>query len=853
MVEPITPPEAGPTLESTLARLGAQMESPEALRTPNIEAEYANLPVQLARDEIKRVLERDDTVIVVGGTGSGKTTQIPKMILETLGPGERMAVTQPRKFATERTASRVAEEMGVQIGELVGYQHRDAKKVGPQTRMIFTVEGTLLRKLQQDITLPDFAAVMVDEVHERSVNGDILLALLRKAQEARRQKGMPPLKIVATSATLEKDKLEKYLSLEGKTVEVAGTSPHTITESDEKITDPKKDPIAWDQMPGAAAAKALEILERTTDGNFAIFMPGKAWITQTIRELNKAIKASGKEFDIEILPLHGGLTPEEQNKINENPGKRKIVVTSPVLETSVTMKGLKYVIDSGLVSEKRLDPQTNVERLMVVKNAQKRNMQRRGRVGRIVSSTPDEYHALYDKNDHLLPEEDPRKRAEYQEPEILRSNLAHVVLSLKKTGINDVRGFEFMTKPSDAQMEHAHAELKRLGALDENEQLTELGLLMAEFPVNPDAAKLIIMGAQYECGQEACTMAAIMENANILPQTVERASELQALFAEYGKDGNENSDFLTMLSIYDDWQAHKNDLEWLAKPPQSALNFLALAEVEEVRDELVGIAKENKIPVEKAPDSQAIVKAAASVFADNLFVNSDPQRGTYSHVEDPRFQVKLGHDSILYGAKKFLITVGSLGGGGGEIRASFAQEMPVKLLYEVRPHQVEKSFKEPTYSADNDVVTAKEVYTYKNDLDIRQEVVIPVSQEQAVATFARALASDYVDIPQVAANRSFFNEGAITYDDLVSFYQNKLGTIASRNELERAIASGELDILLAGSKKLVTDGTAVPNENVTAHAQGHTHEPAIHQPPPLKKKNIIFRVFDKLSKILYSD
>lgn len=853
MPEPIAPPGAAtPTLDGTLRRLEGHISTSEGREAPHAVIFGADLPVTAAKRQIQRTVERDDTVIVIGGTGSGKTTQIPKMIMEILPPGQKMAVTQPRKFATERTATRVAEEMGVEVGGLVGFQHRDAKKVGPETRMIFTVEGTLLRKLQQDITLPDFAVVMVDEVHERSVHGDLLLALLKRSQRARKEKGMPPLKIVATSATLETEKLEKYLELEGKSVEVPGTSPHTINEFYETSTDPKKDPVEWDQMPNRAAVKVVEIMTRAGTGNFAVFMPGKAWIAETIAQIQAEFKRAGIENDIEILPLHGGLSPEEQNRINENPGRRKIVVTSPVLETSVTLQGLKYVVDSGLVSEKRLDPQTGIERLMVVKNARSRNLQRRGRVGRIVSDTPDEYHALYDKDDHLLPDSDPRKRLDHQVAEVLRSNLAHVVLSLKKTGITDVRAFEFIDKPTESQMEQAHAQLKQLGALDESEELTELGHLMAEFPVDPHAAKLIIEGVRYGCAEQACTLAAILEGPDILPQSKDKAAERDGILRTFSRD-RDDSDFLTMLRLFENWQTHKADKEWLSQPNMSALNFRALSEIEEVRDELVSIAKANSLPVTSTESAEDVSVAVASVFADQLFFLEDARAGVYKDMYGRDIRVKLGHDSTLYGARKPYIIAGRLGGGGGDLRASFCQSMPMRLLYQVRPQHVVKTTREPTYSAEKDEVTAKEVYAFRYNPDFKEVESIEVDKANASTIFLRALASGYVDVPQAIANRQLFNRGEISYEDMVEFYRAKLGTIASRKELEDAIASGGVDIAMGAKKQ--------PGQASAEQSHGVDHANAAKDEAPQttseidmqgdlgeEKKNFLRRTWEKIKK-----
>lgn len=547
------------TKEYHQARLQHIKERKKILEERKIE-----FPILRYAKEIKEAISSHQTVIIVGETGSGKTTQIPFLLRETMSPEDKVAITQPRRVAARSVAHYIAENVGCRIGEEVGYQVRFEDRTTAGTRINFMTDGILLSKIQEDPLLRDYSAVMVDEAHERSLNIDFILGLLKRLQKKRAEAGLLPLKIIITSATLEKEKFVRYFD-ESKMVEVPGRLyPVQIHYEGKRVYD----------YPRAAAEKVKLITEQDKEGDILIFMPGQEEINKTIREI-ESLKLPG----ITVLPLYGQMSPEEQDRIFKKMTERKVIVATNIAETSVTVPGIRHVIDSGLIKQIEFDLSTGIEMLAARPHAKSGCVQRAGRAGRLTSG---ECWRLYSESDF-------NNRPEFQTPEIQRSNLAHVILMMKKIGIDDVRSFEFIDQPNVKALEQAIDTLKILGALDENEKITDIGETMAELPLEPHIARMVIEAKKYKCVEAICIIASFLGGRSVFVRPKGKESEADAAHRRFKVP---ESDFLTLLKVWQEYEANDFRDSWAR---ENFLHSKMLAEVRQVRYQLFRILRRNNI------------------------------------------------------------------------------------------------------------------------------------------------------------------------------------------------------------------------------------------------------------------
>ena len=398
-----------------------------------------DLPIYELEAEIVESLSVQPRLILQAPTGSGKSTQVPQILLDRdlLGDGE-VVILQPRRLATRLLAKRVAFERGGRLGDEVGYQIRFEKIASQRTRIRFVTEGILLRQLLQDPELRGVAAILFDEFHERHLYGDITLARALHLQEAKR----PDLKFVVMSATLESDKLEKYLA-PCPVLTSSGRMHPVAIEYLAKPVRAENYPV-WD-----LAADELERLAAQTEGDVLIFMPGKYEITRTI----SAMRASRLSDRFVALPLYSELPPAEQDAALAPYEKRKVIVATNVAETSLTIEGVRVVIDSGLARIARFDPRRGINTLFIEKISRASADQRAGRAGR---TAPGHCLRLWTESEHL-------ERAPQELPEVKRLDLAEVVLTLKASGIEDIAGFRWLEPPDPKALENAEQLLADLG------------------------------------------------------------------------------------------------------------------------------------------------------------------------------------------------------------------------------------------------------------------------------------------------------------------------------------------------------------------------------------------------------
>ena len=451
------------------------------------------LPIYEIENEIIARLKTDKRLILSAPTGSGKSTQVPQILLKhgLLGNGQ-VVVLQPRRLAARLLAARVAHELGVKLGEEVGYQIRFENVTSAKTKIRFVTEGVLLRQMIDDPQLRGVSAILFDEFHERHLYGDITLAQTLDQQE----KFRPDLMLAVMSATLNAGELEKYLSPCAKLSSEGRMFPVEM-EYAELPAYVDKRPV-WEQ----AADAFSQYVHRGGEGDVLVFMPGGFEIAQTIETIRHTSEAKG----FILLPLHGELPPRDQDAAVARYDKRKVVVATNVAETSLTIDGVRLVIDSGLARVARYDANRGINTLLIDKISQSSADQRAGRAGR---TAPGVCRRLWSREEHS-------HRAVQELPEIKRLDLSEVVLTLKASGVDDLQKFRWLEKPDEVSLTHAEELLADLGALDKNKSITPIGRKMLAFPLHPRYARMLLAAQEYGCVYQACLVAALTQGRDLL-------------------------------------------------------------------------------------------------------------------------------------------------------------------------------------------------------------------------------------------------------------------------------------------------------------------------------------------------
>ena len=560
----------------------------------NRSSEYAlenldQLPVAKLREYLREEIRRHPNFVLIGETGSGKTTCLPPLLLELrneLGLKGSIAVTQPRRLATTSVTSRVSEMMQCPVGDQVGYHIRFENVTTDATDITFMTDGILLRKIQFDPLLTDYSIIMIDEAHERSLNIDLCLGLLKDVNERRYDAGFDLIRVVVTSATIERNRFAKYIGY-GDTensVEIPGKMyPVEVFYEDE-------DSFNYDFTRGAAE-KVKMIIDNHLDGDILIFMPGKKEIIDTIEKIEAIVGNS----TVDIFPLHAELSPEDQDKIFTNTPKRKIIVATNIAETSVTIDGIIHVIDSGLIKQTQFDPRSGIEQLVLTEHAISGLNQRKGRAGR---TAPGYCYRLFT-------EESLKRRPQYQTPEMQRSNLCQVVLAMRKVGIKNIYSFDYMDHPGNEFLTWADETLTKLGSFDDNNELTEIGEWLFELAIEPHLGRMIIESLEPElnCANEIVIIASFLDGKNVFLRPSGKEQEFLADKAHAQFRKNNDSDFIVLLNVWKGYVASGFSDEW-AK--QNFLNEKVLDEVKNVRLDILDILASHGINID--PNTKPIVK-----------------------------------------------------------------------------------------------------------------------------------------------------------------------------------------------------------------------------------------------------
>ena len=453
------------------------------------------LPIYELRSDLPEALKAENRIIIEAPTGSGKSTQVPQMILDcgNAGAGE-VVVLQPRRLAARLLAKRVAFERGEKLGGEVGYQVRMENHVSARTQIRYVTEGILLRQFLSDPELRGVSTIIFDEFHERHIYGDITLARALRLQKTR-----PDLKIIVMSATLDAAPLRDYLAPCTELKSDGRMFPVEVVHAKKRI-DFRNHPV-WD-----AAADAFEsAIESGAEGDVLVFMPGAYEISRTVEAIRSKRCARG----FAVMPLHGELPPQQQDAAVGECDQRKCIVSTNVAETSITIDGVRIVIDSGLARIARYDPNRGIDTLLVERISRASADQRTGRAGR---TAPGTCHRLWTEREHVA-------RPMQELPEILRHDLAEVVLTLKAGGIDDVENFEWLEKPDPKSLERTLVLLADLGAIDHAGKLTAVGKKMVSFPMHPRYARMLLAGGEYGCVRQACLIAALTQGRSILQRS----------------------------------------------------------------------------------------------------------------------------------------------------------------------------------------------------------------------------------------------------------------------------------------------------------------------------------------------
>ena len=540
------------------------------------------LPVSGRRDEIAEALQKNQVIIVCGETGSGKTTQLPKICLE-LGRGQKGLIghTQPRRIAASSTAKRIAQELNSPLGEHVGFKVRFTDTLSKGASVKLMTDGILLAETQTDPLLRQYDTIIIDEAHERSLNIDFLLGYLKQILPKRRD-----LKVIITSATIDAQRFANHFGEHGKAapvIEVSGRLypvevRYRPIQADEK--DKERDLMV-------AITDAVDELCRLGSGDVLVFLPGE-------REIRDAAEALRKHHPphVEILPLFARLSAQEQERVFKISNARRIVLATNVAETSLTVPGIRYVVDAGLARVKRYSYRNKVEQLQVEAIAQSAANQRAGRCGRVAAGV---CIRLYDEQEF-------KQRAAFTEPEILRSSLASVILRMKSLRLTDVETFPFIEPPLGRAIADGYQLLQELGAMDDSNQLTAVGKELAKLPLDPRVGRMILAARDNQALSEVLIIAAALsvQDPRDRPMDVQSAADLA-----HKKFADEKSEFTSYLKIwkwFEDAIEHKKTNRQLQDNCRS--NFLSqmrLREWREVHSQLLTIVKEQGWRVNETP------------------------------------------------------------------------------------------------------------------------------------------------------------------------------------------------------------------------------------------------------------
>jgi ATP-dependent helicase HrpA len=688
----------------------AAREAERAFRNPLPPITYPeDLPVSGRRHEIAEALQNNQVIIVSGETGSGKTTQLPKICLE-LGRGRAGLIghTQPRRIAASSTAKRIAQEMGTPLGVTVGFKVRFADTLTKGASVKLMTDGILLAETQTDPLLKNYDTIIIDEAHERSLNIDFLLGYLKQLLPRR-----PDLKVIITSATIDADRFSRHFGTPEKPAPVIEVSGRLYQ------VEVRYRPIESDVPNGAnaaavanaegkgqrtaAAREKRDLMDAVVDGvdelcrlgsgDVLVFLPGE----REIRDVAEALRKHHPPH-VEILPLFARLSAEEQERVFKVSNARRIVLATNVAETSLTVPGIRYVVDAGLARVKRYSYRNKVEQLQIEPIAQSAANQRAGRCGRVADGV---CIRLYEEQDFLL-------RPKFTEPEILRSSLASVILRMKSLHLTDVETFPFIEPPLARAIADGYQLLQELGAVDEYNQLTPLGKKLAKLPLDPRVGRMILAALDNVCLNEVLIIASALSVQDPRDRPMEHQ---QAADEAHKKFADEKSEFLSYIKI---WKWFENAIEHKKTNRQlqdncrtNFLSQLRLREWRDVHSQLLTIVKEQGWRLNEAPATYENLHLAllTGLLGNIGFKQEDEPGAGFLGARGIKFHIWPG-SSLLKKPGKWIMAAELV--DTTRLYARCVAQIQPEWLEKVGGHLLKKSWGEPRWEKRSAQVTASE-------------------------------------------------------------------------------------------------------------------------------------------------
>ncbi|MFD3512502.1 ATP-dependent RNA helicase HrpA [Streptomyces sp. NPDC058657] len=650
-----------------------------------------NLPVSQKKDDIADAIRDHQVVIVAGETGSGKTTQIPKICME-LGRGVRGMIghTQPRRIAARTVADRIAEELDTPLGETVGWKVRFTDQVNQESTFVkLMTDGILLAEIQTDRELRAYDTIIIDEAHERSLNIDFLLGYLAQLLPKR-----PDLKVVITSATIDPERFSRHFG-NAPIVEVSGRT-YPVEVRYRPLLEEEGDDSDRDQI--TAITDAVDELQSEGPGDVLVFLSGEREIRDTADALNKR-----QLRHTEVLPLYARLSHAEQNRVFQRHTGRRIVLATNVAETSLTVPGIKYVIDPGTARISRYSHRTKVQRLPIERISQASANQRKGRCGRTSDGI---CIRLYSEDDFLT-------RPEFTDAEILRTNLASVILQMTAAGLGEIEKFPFIDPPDHRNIRDGVQLLQELGALDPNEKdpkkrLTPQGRKLAQLPVDPRLARMVLEADKNGCVREVMVIASALSIQDPRERPVEKQQQADQNHARF-KD--ETSDFLSFLNMWRyirEQQKERGSSSFRRMCKQEYLNFLRIREWQDIYAQLRSVAKQLGIHLneEDAPETSVHTSLLAGLLSHIGLKDTD--KNEYLGARNAKFAIFPG-SALFKKQPRFIMSAELV--ETSRLWARVNAKVEPEWIEPLAQHLVKRTYSEPHWEKDQAAVMAYERVT----------------------------------------------------------------------------------------------------------------------------------------------
>ena len=662
------------------------------------------LPVSQLKDEIGEAIRDNQVVVIAGETGSGKTTQIPKICLE-LGRGVQGMIghTQPRRLAARTVAERIAEELGTELGETIGYAVRFTDKVSERSLVKLMTDGILLAELQRDRDLSRYDTLIIDEAHERSLNIDFILGYLKQLLPRR-----PDLKVIITSATIDPERFaEHFADVAGKPapiVEVSGRT-YPVEVRYQPINDPDQ-PATIDRDQTQAILDAVDELALEAPGDVLVFLSGEREIRDTADALNDKL-GDHKLRNTEILPLYARLSNAEQHRVFQSHGaSRRIVLATNVAETSLTVPGIKYVIDPGTARISRYSHRTKVQHLPIEPVSQASANQRKGRCGR----TSDGICIRLYSEEHF------ESRPEFTDPEILRTNLASVILQMTSIGLGDIAAFPFIDEPDKRSITDGLQLLTELGAIDSAKaadrarRLTPVGRQLAQIPLDPRLARMIVEADKHGCVREVMVIASALSIQDPRERPTEAEAQAQRAHARFR---DPNSDFLGFLNLWNYLKKQQKDLsgnQFRRMCRSEYLNYLRVREWQDIFAQLRQVASQIGVTLNsgEAADPQSVHVSLMAGLLSHLGMKDPANQHQYLGARGTRFAIFPG-SGLFKKPPQFVMAAELV--ETSRLWARVNAKIEPEWAEDLAPHLIKRSYSEPHWERKAGAVMAYEKVT----------------------------------------------------------------------------------------------------------------------------------------------